>query len=224
MSRKKVDQAFVDELNAAVLGGARITNDIAGNLTTSRLVSYGFLAEARVQGLTRYQLQAVLDERTSEVCARLHGTIFNVEKSFTFLEEVLQITDPEQLKVMAPFVPAHKANLHNLENMSAKELQSMGVMVPPFHPFCRTICVRVGAVETDVTYKPVDILISDRDVVKPFEDKAAFSKFGKQYLTDLTEKDKTALMLFEQSDKINDKLRKKGLKGLTKKPFLRHLS
>ena len=140
---KKAEMVFAEDdvvtaLNNAVLGNARMMSDIAANLSTSRLVSYGFLAEAKARGIVEYQLQAVLDKRTSKVCRHLNGRTFKVETSFAYLDRVLQITDPEELKVMAPFVKSTKASINELENMSDAELQARGIMVPPFHPNCRT--------------------------------------------------------------------------------------
>lgn len=153
---QKADQLVVDALNAAVLGTGQMMTDIAANLTTSRLVSYGFLAQAKAQGIEKYQLQATLDKRTSKICRRLHGRVFNVDVAYAHLNEVLKVTNPEELKVMAPFVKGDKATLHDLEKLSNDELAAKGVMVPPFHPGCRTVLVKVGQVNTSLlTFTPV---------------------------------------------------------------------
>lgn len=209
--QKKLDQGFVDELNAAVLGGTKLINDIAGNLTTSRLVSYGFLAEANMRGVAYYQLQAILDNRTSEVCQRLHGRTFKVEESFQFTEKVLGITEPEQLKMMAPFVKSTKASLHALENLSNEELQSRGIMVPPFHPNCRTLCVRVGEAEIeDAEYTPTTITeYNDSLSIPSFEGKeVVFSDWAKKVSPKL--KDVAPVEFYQSSEGfiLNNALRR----------------
>lgn len=148
----------VNALNKAVLGNGRMMASIAANLTTSRLVSYGFLAQAKVKGISTYQLQAVLDRRTSQVCRRLHGRTFKVDLAFQHLEQVLQITNPEELKTMAPFVKGNKDTLHELEKLTDAQLAARGVMVPPFHPGCRTLLVKRGTVSTTETvFEPIQL-------------------------------------------------------------------
>jgi len=142
--QKIADAALAAKLNAAVLGGGRVFADISSNLTTSRLVSFGFLSQARASGIDRYQLEATLDERTSQICRRLHGKTFSVTRSFDHTLDVLKTRAPEDLKAKAPFVDGSKAGLSHLENTNSDELQAQGIMVPPFHPHCRTILVTIG--------------------------------------------------------------------------------
>lgn len=152
---RKTDLA--DQLNQAVNGGVQLMAGISANLTTSRLVTYGFLFEAKLKGIAQYQLEAVLDDRTSEVCKRLHGRVFQVEQAFSYTDQVLRTTEPDALKAIAPFLRSNKSALAELENMTDEELQARGVMVPPFHPGCRTMLVMLGhSHEEDVSYTPVD--------------------------------------------------------------------
>lgn len=213
--QKAVDKAFAASLNDAVLNGAKVVNDIGANLMTSRLVSYGFLAQASVKGIKTYQLQAVLDNRTSPVCKRLNGKVFRVEASLEFLEEILQVTDPDQLAVMSPFVSGNKASLHELENLTASQLQARGVMVPPFHPFCRTILVMVGEAK-EGKYTPVQILISEKEKVKPFDKVDSFYKWAEKNKEELTTNNELSVSAFQLNNGINKKLRTTSAKDLDK--------
>ena len=47
--------------------------DIGANLTTSRLASYGFLAEASGDGVTTYKISSVNDDNVCPVCDALDG-------------------------------------------------------------------------------------------------------------------------------------------------------
>lgn len=154
---QKADMDLADMLNAAVLGTGRGMFDLTANLTTSRLVSFGFLAEAREKGVTRYQLEATLDKRTSAVCLRLHGKTFEVEQAYGVIDKALRVTDPDELAGVHPWLRGTKSTLHDLEHMHEDQLLSKyGVLVPPFHPRCRTLLVKVGKVHvTDVSYTPV---------------------------------------------------------------------
>jgi hypothetical protein len=130
---------LADRLNAAVDGNARMMASVGANLSTSRLVSYGFLSEAVAEGVASYKLDVTLDERTSEICRHLHDLDpeFQVRPAFELAQAALMTSDPEALKTVAPFLSASK-----IEGMSDEDLAAQGVMVPPFHFGCRTILVR----------------------------------------------------------------------------------
>lgn len=145
--RKEADLALADMLNNAVDGTTKMMSSISANLSTSRLVSYGFLKTADSLGVTKYQLQAVMDNRTSEICQALDGRVFEVDRALDHAERVLKTSDPESLKSVAPFLKGTKSAVGHLKRSSDKELQAEGVMVPPFHPNCRTVLVNLDSGE-----------------------------------------------------------------------------
>jgi hypothetical protein len=59
---RKTEPDLADQLNAAVLGTGKGLIHIAGNLTTLRLVSYGFLAQAKELLIDIYQVSEVRDD------------------------------------------------------------------------------------------------------------------------------------------------------------------
>lgn len=149
---QKADQAWIDRLNKAVDKGGVMMSGIASNLTTSRLISYGFLSEATVRKVTRYRLNVTMDTHTSKICKSLKGKTFEVSTAYSFLKQVLQITDPDALKTAHPWLKADKATLEDLRTRPNTELQDKyGVMVPPFHPHCRTTLEKGPELE-DVAY------------------------------------------------------------------------
>lgn len=133
-----------DMLNAAVDGTAKMMASISANLTTSRLVSFGFLSEAADSGVLRYKLQAVMDDKTSDICISLDGREFEVQQSLDYMQRVLETVDPESLKIISPFVSGSASSIDRMDGMTDEELQAAGIMVPPFHVHCRTILVLVG--------------------------------------------------------------------------------
>lgn len=149
-------------LNEAVIGSGKAIADVAGNLTTSRLVSYGFLSEAKQRGIAKYQLEAVLDNRTSEICRRLHGRTFDVEAAFNMIDAALRVTNSDDFKTVHPWVSGTKQSLYELEHQSDSELQARGVLVPPFHPNCRTTLRLVGEV-----FEPAEPLFTPITFPKP---------------------------------------------------------
>lgn len=144
-------------INAAVLGTGKQIIDIGANLTTSRMVTYGGLTELQDKGYRTFQLQAVLDSKTSKLCRRLHGRVFKVDVALSALIPILHTTDPDDLKSMAPFPKQNKDSLAQIERMSNKELQDIGIFIPPFHPSCRTIVVKTGEVRVaEPVYTPIE--------------------------------------------------------------------
>ena len=66
-------------LNDAVDKGGKVAINLGATLTTSRLVSLGFLSQAMESGHKTYQVDEVLDDRTCPVCMEMNGTQFDVE-------------------------------------------------------------------------------------------------------------------------------------------------
>jgi uncharacterized protein with gpF-like domain len=130
-------------LSAAVMGSARMVSDIGANLVTSRLAAYGFLAEAKNDGVTEYQMSAVLDERTCAFCESMDGKVFEVSKAFQRVEAVLSMDDPEELKIAAPWPDQSEEGSEEWMDASRDELAAMGYDVGPYHPGCRCIPIPV---------------------------------------------------------------------------------
>lgn len=141
--KKIADNALADALNMAVDGTARMVSSISANLTTSRMVTYGFLSEATAMAVQTYKLEFVLDNRTSDICLALHegDHVFRVDVSMNYMDELMRATDPESMKSIAPFLKSDDQTLLDLREMSDEDLQARGVMVPPFHFSCRTILI-----------------------------------------------------------------------------------
>lgn len=144
MVLKAAALSLADRLNAAVDGTGAAVIDYGANLTTSRLISYGFMSEAVANGYDEYQVTEVLDERTCPVCRYMHGQVFSVSAGLSRMEDVLRTTDPDALKAMAPFPGQSKEALKDLFGMDAAALRARGWDAPPYHPRCRGTLVQVG--------------------------------------------------------------------------------
>lgn len=146
---KKIDMTAEEigaALSAAVMNGTRMLADVASNVTTSRLASYGFLVEAQRDGVQAYMISAILDDRTCPVCAELDGTVFEmgVSPALSRLEQSLHTDDPNDLRVLAPWPAQDKESVKELERATTDDLQALGYDAPPFHPYCRCILVAVN--------------------------------------------------------------------------------
>lgn len=109
---------------------------LISSLHSSRLAAWGFTAEAEVLGISRYQLVAVLDNRTSDFCQMINGREFDVTDARQKLDEVLSAQDPEDLKILQPWPDQDSQSIADYQDMSEDELVGEGLMIPPFHPSC----------------------------------------------------------------------------------------
>jgi hypothetical protein len=113
------------------------------SLHTSRLASWGFFGEAEMLGLVTYRLSAVLDGRTSDWCRMIDGYEFQVDRGYDHIERALSVEDPEQLKTVHPWPKQDAQSMAMWGELTTDELADLGYDVPPFHPHCRTMVVRV---------------------------------------------------------------------------------
>lgn len=147
---RKYDQELADMLNAAVMGTGRMQVDLAANLTTSRLVTLGFLAEAQQKSIETYQVNEVLDSRTCPVCQYMHGKTFDVQQEYSRVLTTLGTSDPKELKSIAPWPSSSKAGLRELNDMTLGQMQSQGYGSPPYHPLCRGVLVMTGSITEQI--------------------------------------------------------------------------
>lgn len=142
---------LADALNQAVFTGQKVLADVGANLSTTRLVAYGFLAEAMERGFDRYQINEVLDSRICPVCREQHGKVFAVPNALERLDRILRISDPNELKQAAPWPKQDRDSVDKLGKMTKEEMQQRGWDTPPFHPRCRGVLVEVGTAPADPT-------------------------------------------------------------------------
>lgn len=147
LSLQKAEKSLAERLNDAVVGSGKAVIDIGANLTTSRLVSLGFLSEAIEKSITTYQVNEVLDKRTCSVCRYMHGKTFTVEREHGRLIQALSLMDAKELKSIAPWPSRSKAGMAALQSMSPGDMQAAGYGSPPYHPGCRGMLALEGTVE-----------------------------------------------------------------------------
>lgn len=141
------DRLLGEKINAIVMGGARAEVNLRANLVTSRLATFGFLRQAQEEGVARYEISEVLDEKTCPFCRGIHGTQFSVTETLAErMRTLLSLRDATALKEMAPFPPQTKDALREYDRWTPEQFRERGFDVPPFHPHCRGILVPVGTV------------------------------------------------------------------------------
>jgi hypothetical protein len=149
-------ETLADQLNAAVASGGTVPIDTQAGLTTSRLISLGFLSQASDEGSTTYEVSEILDDKTCDVCQYMDGMQFDVAEQSGRLMQTLGTSDPDELASMAPW-----PDLEDLAGMTPDELQAAGYGSPPYHPNCRGMLVPASTKEPGELSEEGEDLVSD---------------------------------------------------------------
>lgn len=96
-------------------------------------------------GFARFQFQAIIDKKTSNICRVLNGKTVEVKFAVKYVENVLA-TEPDQVVKKFPWEsgknwPSSPEDIAKADWRSLLEKSS--VQLPPFHGFCRTIVTLV---------------------------------------------------------------------------------
>jgi len=141
---KADEKTLAEKINDAVVTGGKVSAEISASLTTSRLVSLGFLSQASSQGVTRYRVDEVLDDRTCPICAMMHGKEFNVAEQMDRTVRALSTQDPANLKTIMPWPSRSADSVSKLSSMSNDDLQAAGYGAPPYHARCRGLLTEIS--------------------------------------------------------------------------------
>ena len=123
----------------------------------NRARSFSALATYAENGLTSYEVVAVMDERTTEVCRMMDGTILSIEEGLNAFDAFEAAEDLEQVKqVVAPFMRRDGGRIvtaggvevatrvgNGWNRVSPDRMSASGVNSPPYHHRCRTTLVPV---------------------------------------------------------------------------------
>jgi len=165
---------------AGNIGSSMIST--ASSLQMSRMAQYGFTAEASSRGVTHYIVNEQLDSRICPVCSRMHGKRFEVAPALAKLDTQIRITDPTDLKILAPFPLQSKAAVKDLTEMTNEQLRAKGWDTPPYHPRCRGL---LKAVRAPRAVQPVNPLRPGQRIPdKPFTSASDYYVAGDTAVTE----------------------------------------
>jgi SPP1 gp7 family putative phage head morphogenesis protein len=115
--------------------------------TSLRVREFARLNNYQKCGATRYQIVAVMDERTSDICRALNGQIFELTPAIKTMESMFKIADCDdfdtakaRLKELAPFVT--EKQIEYKDNIPVG-IRGDHTPFPPFHWRCRTRTVMI---------------------------------------------------------------------------------
>jgi len=150
------------------VGGKQYLYDRVAATTTSRSRNWGSMYSLQEAGFEEYQIQAVMDERTSDICREMDGKVFKVALAMNTIQKALD-SAPAEIEQLAPFPKwdakrkdfyiAPKGKPLYLSGKSDKWLQGNGLSLPPYHPNCRTtyIVTTVQYQEVETGRPPFDV-------------------------------------------------------------------
>jgi SPP1 gp7 family putative phage head morphogenesis protein len=109
--------------------------------TTSRVREIGKVNGYVKAGIEYLQVKAIIDDRTSEICRRMNGTIIPVTDAMKLRDKILGASNPEQIKTIAPWRdPSDLPDVASDEGVPYSKVPG-GMQFPPYHWNCRTITV-----------------------------------------------------------------------------------
>lgn len=112
------------------------------NLTRS-WSNMNFLSEAKIE---RYQVVAIIDGRTSQICRFMDGREFEVRKTLDKYGRYADADTIDDVKAVSPWATTIGGQLAVsgqllTPDMTGPELQAMGIDAPPYHGRCRSTVV-----------------------------------------------------------------------------------
>lgn len=124
---------------------------------TNRARAFAALASYEEAGVSQYEVVAVMDERTTEVCRMMNGTILSVPSALDQLERLEAAEDLEEVKTQAaPFLRVDGDRIVTAAGQqiasrsgdawskaTPSEMNASGIHAPPYHHRCRTTIVPV---------------------------------------------------------------------------------
>lgn len=112
---------------------------VTASLMISRMSTAGFMMQAQFNGIQEYVVSEVLDAVTCPICNSMHGRRFPVAAGVAKSLAIMQATDPNALRTIAPFPSQSAANVKRVTRMDQGQLIGAGMELPPYHPNCRGI-------------------------------------------------------------------------------------
>jgi len=143
MSSKELGRELRAEFGDMIKQGASYFEGLAEH-TGLRVREFGRLTNYKKLGATHYQIVAIIDDRTSDICRALDGKVFPLEPALKSMKAMFTVNDgdytpdeaKERLKEIAPFIKDSQVDY----DATGKPIGIMGnhIGFPPFHWRCRT--------------------------------------------------------------------------------------
>ena len=99
--------------------------------SVNRTRNLGSVSGFEKAGITEYEIQGVVDDRTCALCLSMQGRRFQVQSAISFRDKILDLKSPDDIKTLAPWLkPA------DVEGVETSDLPDHMCM-PLYHFNCR---------------------------------------------------------------------------------------
>lgn len=129
--------------------------------TSNRIRAFGQISGMEKAGINAYQIVAILDDRTSEVCKYMDGKIFPLSRATEYRDKILSLKSPADIKSFSSWISPSELNRLK-ENKTEDNELPLGLTVPPFHWRCRTIIKAFFSEDVPIT--PPQVNSGDEEV------------------------------------------------------------
>ena len=108
---------------------------LAGTIQ-NRAANFGRISTFTQAGVATYKIEAVMDQRTSEICRLMDGQTFDIQVAQTYMDDYLGANNKaDALKTVQWKSPT------DIKGMDESQLAKAGMALPPYHFRCRTVVV-----------------------------------------------------------------------------------
>ena len=119
--------------------------------TANRVRELGKVTGYEKAGIMKYEIRAIMDDRTSEICQTMNGKVFEVAVAASFRDSLLGLSSPEDIKSVAPW-----RSIGEIKGVPDSEIPS-GMELPPYHWRCRTLTVAYFEEDLQTTFTPLSV-------------------------------------------------------------------
>ncbi len=135
--------------------------DMFADHTTTKVREIGRVSGYQQAGVKVVRVKARLDEKTSDICRRLHGHVISVEDLQGQVDGYLaacETKDKEKIKASWPWWDEKKSQKLTSAKVINRKVKRGEIGLPPYHGRCRTITV------AEYYSNPGDHKLTERDI------------------------------------------------------------
>lgn len=134
----------IEETMVRVAKRSRAYWNFFADHTATKMREIGRISGYNQAGIEIVRVQAWIDDRTTEICRALNGTVISVKQLEAFRDTYLEASksrDKEAIKAAWPWLSAAEGKKLNDPAKKEKALVDGTIGLPPYHARCRTITV-----------------------------------------------------------------------------------
>jgi hypothetical protein len=143
---------FAPELHARYAGNPDLYFQQVASVSGHQSRVIARITQFAEAGVVMFQLINPMDERTSPICRELNGTVFSIDYGTEQIKAIVAADTPDAVKEAAPWLSAKDIKSIIGDSLrgspeAARKLAGRNIVLPPFHPRCRTepVMISIGS-------------------------------------------------------------------------------